>query len=1404
MRLNKPVLCFFILFFIPFVLSNLKALESYSPKTANPILERWRWRHFRELDGTGVKSITEGADGHMWFATNQGVYEYNGYTFRLYDTLQGLIGFPVKDIINTSGNNLYCSTSEGIFLFNGKRWENIFPYSTPSFEIYTIREIENEGIFCLSEIGIIRIIDSNQFQIFTSKDIINKYSDVFHLSIQWITFPDQFFDEVQQRITDIIKDKHGYFWIAIDKGEQGMILKLKSLIEKGVFNTNYKIFSRNGKHHFGSNQKFLETKDNAVWVTSGSYRTGIHIFKNKTDKYIQLSKIFGGDEFHWNIVQNKKGEVMISGIGKFFVYSEGHWDYYSSPNVPIPPSCRIIIYETTDGSLWIGGLQNKIFKLDYTNKEWLTYKNLNYQAESSDGRQWFLESEGKVIVKNGDTWQAYGKEDGLIDAPVRLICTRTDQIWVAGTHDGVAATALLKKNKWVIQKYPALSWGIDYRSVFESGDSSLWFGGAVDSQPEKGQKSGIIRILNPLEKNRKWIHYYYPEHGNMSKNTYGIAQSPDGRIWKGGLGLSYFNGQRWQRLAKPEELTDYVNTVHSRPDCHLYAGSRYYGLYVFDGNEWSVYNTNNGLNSNSIISIYCETDSKIWIATDNGVARFDGHHWTSDIFPDEMNMSMEGGSLFVDKQGYLWINISPREWKRRAFEYSQTPPDIYNKYRTYRYIPDQGRPKTYMQNHPEIIPSAGQITFFWKGKDRFNSTPDNKLQYSYRLDKGAWSDYTFNTNKTYYNLSPGEHVFEVKAQDLDMNIDSSPASAVFLVSPPVWRQTWFILLMTLMISITLFFIVQIIKRDQKLTIANTDLKYANDMLSDQKEKINSQKDQLNKMLVRNEQLSQSRLRFYTNISHEFRTPLTLILGNLENLAATKMDYEKRKAIYSIIRRNTKRILYLINQILEFRKIESGTLQLYTRKGDLARFIENLTSLFKTLAEKKHIRLDFSSQITHAKVYFDHDKIEKIIFNLLSNAFKHCPEEGRIKVELHQSDSHDSNQYSNNGKFFRIVVSDTGKGIKKEEQSHIFERYYTGKGKLNNNHEQSSGIGLSYIKDLVEIHQGKISVDSEPGKGTSFKVYIPILKEPAEGSEKIVDQYIDEYHFSENVHQTIERISKAYTGKFEEKSEFIKKIHTSEKSFNKSFPTLLIVEDNDDMRQFLVSNLSDKYNVFEALNGKQGLEIINNHAFDLVISDVMMPQMDGIQFCKHIKTDINTSHIPVILLTAKSLEEHKIEGYETGADDYIVKPFNKELLLVRIENIIENRKLLKKRFTSEFSFEPKEVKLPSSDQDFLKKLVSIMEENISDSGFNIEIMAKKMFISRSHFIRKVKSLTGQKPLELLVSYRLKRAKQLLCQKEISISEVAYLVGYDNPSSFTRAFKSRFNQSPTAYMNSVISK
>jgi len=511
-------------------------------------------------------------------------------------------------------------------------------------------------------------------------------------------------------------------------------------------------------------------------------------------------------------------------------------------------------------------------------------------------------------------------------------------------------------------------------------------------------------------------------------------------------------------------------------------------------------------------------------------------------------------------------------------------------------------------------------------------------------------------------------------------------------------------------------------------------------------------------------LDQLKTKFFTNVSHEFRTPLSLIISPLDKIIKNTNDDDQKKQL-GLVYRNAKRLLSLVNQLLDFRKIEVQGIKLHPAIGDIVMFAEDISHSFTDIAEKKGIQFSFSSNIETLEIYFDKDKIEKILFNLLSNAFKYTQDNGTVSVKL----IHTSRSGTEEGTL-AIEVQDNGIGIPADKQEKIFERFFqtdVPESMVN----QGTGIGLAITKEFVKLHNGVITVKSEPEKGTCFTVLLPAKKihEPS-------------------VHSTLNPLL------IDDEEQII---FEESQSYGKR-KTIIIVEDNEDLRFYLKENLRGQYHVEEATNGKEGWDKIKQTNPDLVVSDIMMPLMDGIELAKKIKTDTLTAHIPVILLTAMGSEEKQIEGFQAGVNDYITKPFTFEILASRIKNLLAHQKLLQKRFQKQIEVNPSEVTVTPVDEKFLKQALDVVEKFIDNPDFSVEEFSREMHMSRVGLYKKILSLTGKGPLEFIRSIRLKRAAQLLEKSGMSIAEIAYEVGFNNPKNFSKYFKEEFKVLPSQYM------
>lgn len=544
----------------------------------------------------------------------------------------------------------------------------------------------------------------------------------------------------------------------------------------------------------------------------------------------------------------------------------------------------------------------------------------------------------------------------------------------------------------------------------------------------------------------------------------------------------------------------------------------------------------------------------------------------------------------------------------------------------------------------------------------------------------------------------------------------------------------------------------------------------NTELSRQKQQLEEQRDQLITLSRQLEDATHAKLSFFTNVSHDFRTPLTLIADPVDQLLQSHHLNEHERFLLNIVHKNVAVLLRLVNQILDFRKFEDGKLQLRLSQFDLYASLLEWADAFRTLSFRKHIHFQIDADAdTDFTVTADAEKLERIVYNLLSNSFKFTPENGQISMHL-------SSCTKNGEPAVRLQVTDTGVGMPAEHVRHIFDSFYQ-----IDVHHAGSGIGLALVKAFVEMHHGTISVDTTEGQGTCFTIEIPacqsgtldpdttrsaVLTNLREGAVLAADQ------------ETLQAVAPESTPDDKE--------------------TILVIDDNLDIRDYVRSVLQDEYNVIEAANGQEGLQQAMKYVPDAIICDVMMPVMDGMECCRRLKSEVQTSHIPVMMLTAYAVDEQKIKGYECGADSYISKPFSARLLTVRLRNLIENRRRLQSLFADISNVSLQKTPVAEVDKGFLEKLHRLIEERLSDPDLSVEELGEQIGLSRVQLYRKTKALCGYSPNELLRIARLKKAASLLASTEKTISEITYEVGFSSPSYFTKCYKEYFGENPTAVL------
>jgi len=783
--------------------------------------------------------------------------------------------------------------------------------------------------------------------------------------------------------------------------------------------------------------------------------------------------------------------------------------------------------------------------------------------------------------------------------------------------------------------------------------------------------------------------------------------------------------------------------------------------------------------SNGLLGAEQDDSGNLWLSSHKGLTRYTPEDQTfKNFFKEDGFLTNEfhyrghfqnksGQMIFGSSQGL--VTFHPDSIKDSDY----LPPIVFTDFKisNKQVKPDKHSPlKKHISVSDTIILNHDQndLSISFASLD-FSHPQRNEYTFYLHNLEDSWRPASRDHTAYYTNLDPGEYVFKVKGTNSDGVWNEKGAALTIIVLPPWWATNWAYILYGILIIGSLYSV----RRYE---------------LNRQEFKHNWQLQQLEAEKL--QEIDRMKSRFFANISHEFRTPLTLIKGPIQQLLAGDFNGNIKKQ-YQLILRNTNRLLQLINQLLDLSKLDSGKMTFKASRQNIIPLLKGLTLSFESPARQRNIELNFAVGDEEIELYIDQDKFEKIIINLLSNAFKFTSEGGEVGVKvkyppkspLDRGDlKHSPFKTVDRGGYLPISISNTGAGIESDQLEKIFDRFYQADDSMHRRQE-GSGIGLALTKELVELHHGTISVESTPGRGSTFTVFLPLGNSHLSSEELVSDK---------NIADPIKNI-------------IPDQIETENTTSKKLIPTVgdvpkcLIVEDNSDMRNYIYSCLEECYKIIQAENGEEGFQQALKHAPDIIISDVMMPGMDGIQFCSKIKTDERTSHIPVILLTAKASGESKIEGLETGADEYLTKPFDKRELLVRLKNLTEQRQKLREKFRRDTYIQPGEITAISIDEQLLRKAIDVVEENINNPDFDTTVFAREVGMSRMLLNTKIKALTGQTSGEFIRSLRLKRAARLLQQNAGNVSEIAYEVGFQNLSYFTKTFREQFGTTPSHYIN-----
>jgi signal transduction histidine kinase/ligand-binding sensor domain-containing protein/DNA-binding response OmpR family regulator len=1369
------------------------------------------------LSQSTVNDIIQDQQGFMWFGTNDGLDKYDGYNIERYS--------HIKNDSNSLNKNTILSLYEDkdgiIWIGTYGGGLNRFDFTLQQFthlehkpanqnslsnnQVFEIFE-DSEGILWLgTEQGVDRFykdefkfekVENQMGMNFGKTEAITedrlgdiwiaggngvfRYSRLHKNFQQMVLFPDQNAQMPGSFVWDVYVDRRGDLWVG----------SLWGLSKYNYLSGGFTHFKPGDWNEFkGINfhvRNIYEDHQNNFWV--GTDGAGVLLFDRQEETFSKVSDLNPSSGMQWD-------DVITS------------------------------IYEDKTGNLWFGTFKSGIIKIDMLSKKFETYRHEQYNTNS------LLKSDVKAVCQDhsGNIW--VGTEKGglskvdrrknkvitwlnnsadinsLPDNVVLSIVQGTANTFWIGTFNG--GLSLFDADKEEFYRMPEIKAASGERSnvvwtVYPDVSNQLWI----------GTWGAGLHLFDPVT--RKYESYDINQQGVPSNNSVlSVCRDFYGYLWVGtyGDGLKKINPltkevQHFRHIeGNYESLIDnVVNFVFEDRNRNLWIGTKD-GLDLFDRQkeEFVHFSTFDGLPNNVINGILQDDENNLWISSNKGLTKFSyesrqfrNYNIHDGLQGNEFNRGVcyaapNGEFLFGGVNG---LNIfRPSEIKDNPFipnvvitgiKIKNTPAPISSK-------------KGILQKHISvseeiILPyDFSVLTFDFVA---LNYTKSEKNQYAFYLKNydEEWRYVNDQRSATYTNLNPGEYEFFVKGSNNDGLWNEQGASVKLTIMPPYWKTWWFRAIIVTLIwgSFTLLFMMRthiikkqkfeleklVAQRTRELQLQKSSVESKNKELEKQKHEILRQRDQVEEMTQKVHEADQMKLRFFTNISHEFRTPLTLILGPVEKMLNSNLSKEIYEQL-SLIHRNSLRLLRLMNEIMDFRKIETGRMKLRVTNNDLSAFMHEIYFSFNELAKRQKISYSFECNVPEINGWFDRDKMEKILFNLISNAFKFTPPGGEISVTVEEESRLDDN---NKKKYGVIKVSDNGRGISKENLERIFDRFYQVEGSTSTGW-QGSGVGLSLTKNLVDIHYGTIDVKSERWKGTVFSVSIPIEKYNYSNDE-IVDSLFSESNFILPLNSPEE-----WEGEQEE--------NENEKQVDTSKPTVLLVEDNSDVRVYIREEIKSEYNLLEAENGIEAIMLTKLHTIDLIVSDIMMPEMDGLELCKNIKTHIDTSHIPVILLTARTADDYKLKGLEIGADDYVFKPFNATVLSARIKNLIETRKLLRKRFRQDINFSPKDITVTSPDEKFLTRALEIVEQHIADSEFDVDKLVDDAGMSRSAFYRKLKNLTGQSANEFIKTIRLKRAAQILRQNKLNVSEVSYEVGFNDPQYFSKCFHKQFGKTPSQY-------
>lgn len=1347
--------CFLsFLFFVKFLsLSIAQSVETMP--------EDLKFKHFTPSNGLSqisVIAILQDKKGYLWFGTRDGLNKFDGHEFTVYKHKIGdttsLSHNSIHSIYQDSYGNLWVGTQNGLNRYNPNQ-DNFIQYTFEDQQqaakgniVWEVIQIDKERLWVATDNGIFQInIKTHQ--------INRKLIGDRHQS-------------TDKQIRCFLKTNDGNIWIARTK-----YIEIYNPVKKSSKRIEYPKRNKNNIHLNNIVTLFADQK-NSIWL---GYEQGLAQYDPQSETFVDF-ELQGKEPITTSvrsICEDLYGNLWIGAYSGLYLLDPKfsnikHIVHDENNATSLSQNSIHKIIRDSRGDMWLGTWANGI---NYYSKDNAAFKTipfgntsnkLNYRvvsgiAEDKRGNLWIGTEGGGLNFYDIKTKEiAYYKHDPQnpnslsADNVKSVLIDQNDNIWI-GLYDGGLNFLNPRQRPFKFQKidfpdtYAVPLKGYKIQTLLEDRNGNIWIGtstgGVIFYDVEK-------KLFSKIDEDVKMI--------------LSITQTKDPNLLlvggDSGLDIIDIRTKETEKLHitgnEENEFPLYITCIFVDQANNYWIGTEGKGVYIYNPEKRTVktFRTKDGLPNDIVYGILSDNSGDIWISTNNGISRLEGSTHAIKNFNQADGLQgneFNYGSFFKSKSGELFFGgingltfFNPEHIYINDFRPTIDIMKVQVNNELYAHISDAVSEIKLKHNENNFSIDFTSLSYLRSEK--------NEFAYILEGNDKNWIDIGNQRKAVYTNIKEGSYTFRVKGSNNDGIWNEHGASFHIRVLPAPWK-TWWAYTLYLLVFGGLFFYIR------KLILLRTKERK-------EKEKI--------------EEINQLKLNLFTDVSHDFRTPLTLIIGPLEKMIRSKSGDHFVQEQHGIMYRNARMLLQLINEILDFRKTETNKLSLQCSETNIVPFIEDIKKSFDALAEKKNISYTLIKSHETISVWFDKIKLKKIIYNLLSNAFKFTENDKEITVHVSTTTKIIG---SKSVAFVKITVVNFGAFIPNDQIDFIFDRFY----QLDHEYRYiGSGIGLALTKKLVELHKGLITVQSAMDKGTHFNVFLRLGSTHLSADERIHENeaimgekafYIDPVEIDPQVSAT-ENLS-------------------SDTDYQEELQSLLIVEDNLELQSFIRQIFIYKYNVFVAENGKQAIAIAHQHTIDLIISDVSMPEMDGVELCHQIKTTLATSHIPMILLTAKTSTTHQEKGYRTGADAYITKPFNAEILEIRVDNLLKTRANLIRKFKQDAILEPKKLATTSPDETFLEKAALVVEQNMADPDFNVGTFVQEMNMSRTVIYTKIKALTGQNLSTFIRIIRLKKAATLIAQTDMNIAQVAYEVGFNDLKYFRESFKEIFKMTPSEY-------